>query len=119
MTEIKNQSELKKLDAYFRVKAKGRFSFEPELLENVFTELKKCAEEYNVNILLETFDDNKSDVLLFTTSGALIGGVVGYMLAYIPGALVGVIVGATIGAFIGSITVTLRCENEAMLLEIS
>lgn len=118
MNEIKDQNDLRKLEAYLRVKARGRFSFNPELLKDLMAQLKNHAERLNVDITLETFDGTARQALLFTSGGALIGGVVGFMLAYTPGALVGIIVGAAMGSLLGSITLSLRYVNEEMILEI-
>jgi len=119
MTEIKDSTDIKKLEAYLRVKARGRFTFDPHMLKEILAELRNHAEQFNVGISLETIDETKREVLLFTSSGALIGGVVGFMLAHIPGALIGGIVGATIGLCLGSISLTLRHEDEKMVLQIS
>jgi uncharacterized membrane protein len=119
MTDIKSSTDIKKLEAHLRVKARGRFTFDPDLLKEILVELKNHAEQFNVEISLETVDETTQEVLLFTSGGALIGGVVGFMLAHIPGALIGGIVGATIGACMASISLTLRHEDEKLVLQIN
>lgn len=119
MNEINNKADMKKMEAYLRVKAKGQFTFKPDLLKDVLSELKKCAEDLHIDITVETVDATNREVLLLTSSGALIGSVVGYMLAYIPGALFGCIVGATIGAVISGITCTVRHEDEQLVLQLA
>lgn len=119
MTEINDPNDITKLSAYLRIRAKGKFVFDAGLLREVIDELKSHAKQFNVDISLETVDESGTEILLFTSGGALIGAIVGYLFAYIPGAVIGGLVGATVGTLIAGIHCTLTHKNEKMVLEIA
>lgn len=115
-TEIKNLDDIRKLEAYLRVKAKGAFSFTPEMLKEVMSALQKHAESFKVDISLITSDGIAREVLFLTSTGALIGGVVGYIIAWIPGAIIGVMTGAALGAILAGIKLSLSQQDDGLLV---
>lgn len=116
---IGNTKEVQKLGAFLRVKSRGIFHINKELLADVMEFLKKYSAESGENIEIQFVSSDAERIILFASGGAIAGATLGFIVWGGIGFCVGLAVGAIMGYELAHIKLSVYMDGDDVVLQLA